>query len=104
MTALASALPISKEVVIGSTAWSARVAARPSRKKPPLGSPSASTMNAGVSDAYISEGVLRKPDWSMLAPPSGTGEPRSTPLALASSANAEAATWQLAQDWVPETD
>src|ERR1700761_9459327 len=40
----------------------------------------------------------------MPAPPTGTGEPWSTPLALASSANAEAVTWQLAHDCVPETD
>src|ERR1700744_3082365 len=40
----------------------------------------------------------------MPAPPTGTGEPRSTPLAVASSANADEATWQLAHDCVPEAD
>ena len=104
MTAPASALPISKDVVNGSTAWSASVLARPSRKRPPLGLPSEPTLNAGISDAYISEGVLRKPVWFMPAPPMATGEPWSTPLALASSAKAAAVTWQLAQDCVPETD
>ncbi len=41
-TAAASALAISKFVVNGWVAWIASVAARPSRKKPPLGLPSAS--------------------------------------------------------------
>src|SRR5579863_2817646 len=83
----------------GCWACVASVEARPSRKKPPTG-PSASE-NGGVKEAYMRDGALRKPVWSMFGPPSATGNPWSV---AGSAVKARLGTWHVPQLCCPETD
>ncbi len=84
----------------GCSACTSSEDARPSRKNPPVGVP-LSRKKAGVSDAYISDGALRKPGISMFGPPSGTGSPWSV---AGFAVKALEATWHVAQDCLPDTD
>src|SRR6185437_2101564 len=84
----------------GCSACASSEDARPSRKKPPVGVVP-SRKNPGVSDAYVSEGVLRNPGMSMFGPPSGTGSPWSV---AGSAVKALEATWHVAHDCLPDTD